>query len=361
MAERMGILHQTETESTPQADTNGELDPEASEGEKSQEQLRSKNNRQKYGVEGMSATSNSITMIHANQQPNLALLRYFNHDSNNPSPSHPLHTHLKTLTWLQLLEPESDSTYPEPAAASPEELATWKSSRRSNYFRKRRRWQRMKAVIDETRAGNFDGLIIASYTSAISILRHLVPLLRGGAQVVVYSPHIESLVGLSDLYATARRTAFLNTPEEERVVPSEDFPLDPTLLLAPMVQTARVRKWQCLPGRTHPLMMGKGGAEGYLFSATRVLPAQGTITARGHPPRRGKKADTKSEGSGVIEVDSDIEMEEPVEASAKRERGEEAEATDVDGQASKRLNFEADDLFDDASTAAVLHSGMAGS
>ena len=361
MAERLGILHQTDIEFSTQAETNGELDHQLNDEEEVQEQGRLKKNRQRYGVEGMSATSNTITMIHANQQPNLALLRYFNYDSNNPSPSHPLFAHLKTLTWLQLLEPESDPTYQEPPSATAEELATWKSSRRSNYYRKRRRWQRTKAVIDETQAGNFDGLIITSYTSPVSILRHLLPLLRGGAQVVVYSPHVEPLIELSDLYSTARRTAFLNTLEEARVVPSDNFPLDPTLLLATMVQTARVRKWQCLPGRTHPLMMGKGGAEGYLFSATRVLPAQGLITARGHPPRRGKKTDAKSEGSGVIDVESDVEIEDSESAAVKRDRDDEGEDADVFGPAHKKLNVEDEDLFDEASEATALDSGMAGS
>lgn len=233
------------------------------------------------------ATTNTITLLHANAQPNLSLLKYFHFDAfNNPSPTHPLTDHLKTLSWLQLLDPENDAGYTEPPTPSPEEFQTWKSGKRSNYYRKRRRWTRIKYIVDETRAGGFDGLIVASVMNPIGILRHCVPLLRGAAQIVVYSPTIERLVELADVYSSARRTAFVTNPPDPATMPNEDFPVDPTLLLAPAIQTARCRSWQVLPGRTHPLMTGRGGAEGYIFTATRVLPAEGRVEARGIFKRR---------------------------------------------------------------------------
>ncbi len=231
-------------------------------------------------------TTNTITLIHANAQPNLSLLKYFHFDAFNPSTSHPLESHLKTISWLQLLSPEDDMGYAEPEIASEETIQSWKSGKRSNYFRKRRRWERIKFVVDETRAGDFDGLIVASVMNPISILRHTVPLLRGAAQVVVYSPTIEPLVELSDYYSTGRRTAFVTNPPDSDLISTEDFPLNPTLLLAPTIQTARSRSWQVLPGRTHPLMTGRGGSQGYVFTATRVLPAEGKIEARGKFKRR---------------------------------------------------------------------------
>lgn len=238
--------------------------------------------RKTYGP----STTNTITVIHANAQPNLSLLKYFHFDAFNPSTSHPLESHLKTLSWLQLLSPEDDMGYAEPEIASEETIQSWKSGKRSNYFRKRRRWERIKSIVDETRAGDFDGLVVASVMDPVSILGRTVPLLRGAAQVVVYSPTIESLVGLSDYYSTSRRTAFVTNPPDSNSMPTEDFPLNPTLLLAPTIQTARSRSWQVLPGRTHPLMTGRGGSEGYVFTATRVLPAEGKIEARGKFKRR---------------------------------------------------------------------------
>jgi len=338
MAERMGILHQTLLEKTSQEPTEDDQDDEAEENETSQPH---KPKKQHIELTAMSAESNSITLVHANQQPNLSLLRYFNYDSNSPTPSHPLYTNLRTLSWLQLVDPESDQTYQEPESMSPEELATAKPNRRSTYYRKRRRWDRTKKVVDETRAGGFNGLVVATFTDPVSILSRLVPLLAGGSQIVVYSPHVESVAELADYYSTARRTAFLNTPKEDRAVPSKDFPLDPTLVLPPLVQTTRVRKWQVLPGRTHPMMSGRGGAEGYVFVATRVLPADGNVQARGRPPRAKKiklqdthtpqaESDTSSvskkprlEGH-VDQLDDDTSMAESSEAPEDKDTKTEA-------------------------------------
>lgn len=296
LAERTGVLHPPEGIASSAQDEAPPLGHEASINTTSDEHKPRRPHREELA---MSATSNTITLIHANSQPNLSLLRYFGFDANTPSPTHPLYIHLKTLSWLQLLDPASDPVYTEPEIFPPEVLSSWKSSKRSSYYRKRRRWERTKSVIDSTRAGGFNGLIIASFTSPASILHHAVPLLAGAAQVVVYSPHIEPLVELADCYSTARRTAFINTPVESRNVPSKDFPVDPTLLLSPMLQTARVRRWQVLPGRTHPLMMGRGGAEGYIFVGTRVLPAEGKVEARGKIGKK-RKIEVDKEGGGVI-------------------------------------------------------------
>ncbi|OAX81361.1 hypothetical protein ACJ72_04301 [Emergomyces africanus] len=283
-------------------------------------------------VPEMSSNNTTLTVIHPNAQPNLSLLKYFSYDANDPSPSHPLHTNLKTLSWLQLLDPSSDPVYTnEPPVASDATLANWKPNKRGMYYRKRRRWARVRGVVNETLAGGFDGLIVASLMDVTSILKHTVPLLSGAAPVVVYAPHIEPLVRLADLYSTIRRTAYINlmrvavprkqTPPSGRLtngvsdspefqsrqeqdeggvetssagINKCDFPVDPTLLLTPTIQTSRVRPWQVLSGRTHPLMTGRGGAEGYVFHALRALPAFGKVEARGHQPRKKRKTDTQN-------------------------------------------------------------------
>lgn len=311
MAERMGTLYPEEEEDDDEEEevqeeaeqANPDIKPD-NEALKIEEQpteqppqatteAKPRQHRNRKPI-AMSANSNTLTVIHPQSQPNLSLLKYFSYDATDSDHTHPLHTHLKTLTWLQLLDPNSDSTYTEPEVLPDSILATSKPSKRSNYFRKRRRWERVKSVVDEVRGGGYDGLIVASPMNAVSILRHTVPLLSGGAQVVVYSPGIEPITELADAYSTARRAAYLNlTPAEIESVSAawsspasstehQDFPLDPTLLLAPMVQTARARQSQVLPGRTHPMMTGRGGAEGYLFHATRVLPVMGErVSARG--------------------------------------------------------------------------------
>lgn len=268
----------------------------------------------RHHIAQSSATTNTLTVLHPNNQPNLSHLKYFGFDSGDPKPGHPLYTHLKSVSWLQLMQPTADPTYIEPEVLTPEALEAMKSSKRGNYYRKRRRWERTKRVVDETRAGGFDGLVVASTMEPVSILKACVPLVRGGGQVVVYSHNAEPLVQLCDFYSKERRTAYIaqqfgalqngkrkvgSSDEDEGegdADEEEDFPVNPTLLLAPSLQTARAREWQVLPQRTHPLMTSKGGAEGYLFTATRVLPVEGKVEARGL--RGGKKRKT-GDGSAV--------------------------------------------------------------
>jgi tRNA (adenine-N(1)-)-methyltransferase non-catalytic subunit len=234
------------------------------------------------------SSTNTITVLHANAQPNVSLLKYFSYDTNNPTPTHPLHNNLKTLSWLQLMDPTADPTYHEPESLPPAELEALKSGKRGAYFRKRRRWARCKAIVDETRAGGFDGLIIASHMCPSTILASCVPLLRGSAHIAIYSPTPEPLTEIMDLYSKDRKAAFLDHIAAETIPDPADFPLDPRMVLAPTLQTTRIRPWQVLPGRTHPLMMWRGGAEGYLFTARRVVPVEGKVEARGKYNKKRK-------------------------------------------------------------------------
>jgi len=290
MAEQMGILHATDADSQnlEQEIRNGTAGThEPFQDNLSKKDLPEPIQRPKpiHRVPKL-ADTNTITLIHANSQPNLSLLKYCGFEAGNPSPYHPLYNHLRTLSWLQLVAPQEDIGYMEPETFPDEVVQTFKSSRKANYYRKQRRWERIKKIVDETRQGSFDGLVIATVMDYTTILRHTVPLLRGAAQVVIYSPTIEPLTELADLYSSGRRSAFVTDPPDPTSMPTEDFPLDPTLLLSTTIQTIRAKAWQVLPGRTHPLMTGRGGSEGYIFSATRVLPASGKVKARGKYKRR---------------------------------------------------------------------------
>ncbi len=242
--------------------------------------------------------TNTITVIHGASQPNLAFLGYWDFDAVAPAhPPHPLLNHLLTLTWLQLLKPELDTSYSTPPlTATAEQLAAWKPSRRGNFHRKRRRYARTRYVVDTTRAGGFSGLVCASTMDPTSILRYTLPLLEGGAPVALYSPTIEPLTALADCFSVSRRTAWTSgsvpetigkTAEELEHWPgSEHFPLNPTLLLGTSIQTSRARRWQVLPGRTHPLMTERFGTDGYIFTAWKAKPAEGKIEAKGKFKRR---------------------------------------------------------------------------
>lgn len=264
----------------------------------------------------MSARTNTLTVLHPNNQPNLSYLKYFGYDYGAPAPSHPLYKHLKSVSWLSLLHPEDDPQYDEPETISDEVLATMKSSKRGTYYRKRRRWERVKNVVNEARAGGYDGLVVATAMDAKTVLKELVPLVRGGGKIVVYNQNVEPLVELCDYYSKERRAAFIarefGPPANSKQTngkkhkmeddmesttdggnEEDDFPLNPTLLLAPSLQTARARQWQVLPQRTHPMMTSRGGAEGYIFTATRVLPIEGRVEARGHHGKKKRKVEAE--------------------------------------------------------------------
>ena len=302
VSERLGILDPVKARK-PETETDS--DPNAQENPTTQYPSA-------HQASTTLADSNTVTLIHANAQPNLSLLRYFGFEAANPTLSHPLQRHLKTISWLQLLAPTEDGAYMEPELVSDEVLRSWKSGKRGNYYRKRRRWERTKSIVDETRAGGFDGLIVASVMNLAGILNHTIPLLRGAAQVVIYSPNIEPLAELTDYYSTPRRTAFMRQSPDPDTLPTEDFPVDPTLLLTPTIQTARCRPWQVLPGRTHPLMTGRGGAEGYIFTATRVLPAEGKVEARGKHKRR-KLGSESTRASSQQQTCAETETNTPAE------------------------------------------------
>ncbi|TQV91622.1 tRNA (adenine-n -)-methyltransferase non-catalytic subunit [Cordyceps javanica] len=309
MAERMGILYRDDdaeaAAAREDAKGNQEEDPEAGGAaedangtEDTTTTTTTRSSRKRLHKDDLAphyAPTNTITLIHANSQPNLSLLRYFDFDASDPNPQapyHPLSTNLLPVSWLQVLSPEEDPTYAErPAEVPLAELLSWKTNRRGNYHRKRRRWARARQVVDGTRAGGFAGLAVASTMEPVSVLRGALPLLAGGSPVAVYSPTVEALTRLADCFSIGRRAAWVASPpaEAEGRSPADleawqgsaEFPINPTLLVGVSVQTSRAKRWQVLPGRTHPLMMAKGGAEGYLLTGWRAIPAEGRISARG--------------------------------------------------------------------------------
>ncbi|KAF2404170.1 Gcd10p-domain-containing protein [Trichodelitschia bisporula] len=314
LAERMGILYPTDT--SDDEPTTSDPTTTANSPEPAPRIVHPRT---------QSATNNTLTLLHSNAQPNISLLKHFGYVFEDPSPTHPLHTHLKTLTWLQLLDPTADQLYREPPTIPDETLATLKSGKRGAYHRKRRRWERVKRVADETAAGDFDGLVMASHMQPAGVLAKLLPLLRRGAPIVVFSPTVEPLTELMDLFSRERKAAFVRgvqgREQGDGAPPFDeaDFPVNPTLVLNPMLQTARAREWQVLPHRTHPMMTSKGGAEGFLFTGTRVEPAEGRVEARGKFQKRRKVAAgdvsgaVKEANSALKEADEAIKVSEMVD------------------------------------------------
>ncbi|KAM3417859.1 hypothetical protein BST61_g6079 [Cercospora zeina] len=319
LAERMGILHPSQTRESS-GSIGGQTQPTNGIAEKSSDTTVPTKSQTVHRDYPTPASSNSITLVHPAVQPNVSILKYFGYDTSNPTGSpdqveHPLHTHFKSLSWLQLLQPEEDPLYTEPERQSEEVLASWKSGKRGTYFKKRRRWDRCKSIVDETRQGEFDGLVIASPMDPVSILAHTVPLIRGGGHLVMYSPTIEPLVQVIDLYSKERRAAYIAHLAKDELPDAEGFPVDPRLLLAPSIQTSRVRDWQVLPGRTHPLMTSRGGAEGYVLTARRVIPIAGGVDARGNFYAKKRKTNA-TPSAGPAQEASPTPVDALIEATA---------------------------------------------
>lgn len=270
---------------------------------------------------------NTITLIHANEQPNLSFLTHFGYDPNNPPHSHPLASHLKTISWLQLLSPDEDTTLLPPAAV---DLSTLKPGKRASYHRKVRRWERLISTVNEARAGGFDAVLIAAHMAAPGILKALVPLVAGSGQVVVYTPSLQQITEVADLYSSSRRAQWMirraeedeGTADPNNTLPAQDDyqdeTPDPTLVIAPTVHRMNVRKYQVLPGRTHPVMTSRGGGEGHILHATRVLPVTGRIDARGAYAGRAATAKKRKtvDGSEDAEVEKKLRVDEDVKVEA---------------------------------------------
>ncbi|KAL7267639.1 tRNA (adenine(58)-N(1))-methyltransferase non-catalytic subunit trm6 [Rhizina undulata] len=308
VAERLGLLDYVPEDSKVAEDAEEE-EIVAAEGTDEKKKLK----RRRY-PDRPQPNSNTITLIHPNEQPNLSLLKYFNYDYNTPDPEHPIHTHLRTINWLQIVAPELDPSLEKPEELPQEQLQAMKSGKRTAYWRKMRRWEKAVATVEDTHKGEFDCVIVAAFMDVESIMKWAVPLVRGSGQVVAYAPSQEPLVELADKYSSANKAKWImkrnkNSEEEEKEEEEkeeedeeDEDKLDPTFLLAPTVHVTRERKYQVLPGRTHPVMTSRGGGEGFVFQATRVIPVEGRIEARGRFRGQKKKKDVDSEEKQLDEA-----------------------------------------------------------
>ncbi|KAH7910456.1 Gcd10p-domain-containing protein [Hygrophoropsis aurantiaca] len=98
---------------------------------------------------------------------------------------------------------------------------------------------------EELFAGEFDGLIIASIYDPFPVVEMLSPYLGGSASIVVQSPYAQPL---TDLQAKMRTSPHF---------------------LGPSITESWLRRYQVLPGRTHPTM-NTTGSGGFLLHAIKV-------------------------------------------------------------------------------------------
>ncbi|KAI9445069.1 Gcd10p-domain-containing protein [Lactarius indigo] len=148
---------------------------------------------------------------------------------------------LSSLNWAT-----ADEAYtPIVLSAEPAQGSYGSEKHKTRLSKRKTASDTLFSLREELFSGEFDGLFLASAYDPLSILQKLFPYLGGSASVVVYNPHLQVV---SDLQTTLR--------------------LDPQYL-APSISESWLRRYQVLPGRTHPVMSTSGGG-GYLLHAIKI-------------------------------------------------------------------------------------------
>jgi len=145
---------------------------------------------------------------------------------------------------------------------------------------------------EELFSGDFDSLVICSEYDPYSIIEKLSPYLGGSASIVVHSPHSQIIV---DLQAKMR-----SQPQ----------------YLAPSVTEAWTRRYQVLPGRTHP-MMSMSGSGGFILHAIKIYddPTAEAALLQRRPKHKKPKADGGESGGASTLVTREQSTQVDVEMS----------------------------------------------
>ncbi|VVT54367.1 uncharacterized protein SAPINGB_P004040 [Magnusiomyces paraingens] len=247
-----------------------------------------------YAMLERMAGQGTIVLAHANEHTSLDALKYIKASEAW------IESRVRTINWLDFLHPEEhdlcimeealgNGEITEPVQISQpvqsadgvptenypyrfvertaEELAAMKPHQRAQYFRRAKRhadFATARTLIDE--APGLDAVLVTTDLDLPELMPQLVDRLRGAAPLVAYSPFKETLVPTAHILQKDLR------------------------VLAPTIIETRVRRYQTLPGRMHPLMTSRGGG-GYLLCGTRVFPTD--VDAAGGA--RGRKRKTKEE------------------------------------------------------------------
>ncbi|WVW80830.1 hypothetical protein I302_102819 [Kwoniella bestiolae CBS 10118] len=201
---------------------------------------------------------------------------------------------LKEVKWLNWMEAQEDYERPPP----PQEDDNAKPAKVAQRLRKHNaQVAELNATRDELHMGGWDGLILATSLSPISILSFLTQYLIGSAPIVVYSPHLQVL---AELLAWSKK--------------------DPHYLHDTLSESWE-RTYQVLPGRTHP-MMNTSATGGWLWSAIRVHPSKYQPESHSRFKRRktGKQSGKETpSGENDRTDEAEIEGETGVEAGSMEE------------------------------------------
>ncbi|EGW34254.1 uncharacterized protein SPAPADRAFT_59679 [Spathaspora passalidarum NRRL Y-27907] len=199
-----------------------------------------------------------VVLVHENEHVNIIALRHAGYSEEY------INRMVKTIDYLQFLEPENEKINWEDK--SEEELAEMKSSKREQYEKRRERATAINSVIETVQNGNFDALISVSTLHQPTLLPRILDTVGGSRPIVIYNQYKELLLETQHVLTKDKR------------------------VLAPSIFETRVRPYQTIPGRMHPLMTMRGGG-GYILWGTKVIPQEG-ITAVGRGISKRKREES---------------------------------------------------------------------
>ncbi|VEU20065.1 DEKNAAC100185 [Brettanomyces naardenensis] len=220
----------------------------------------------------------SITLLHENDQPKLALFRHTNYTEEELSEM------VKPISLLEFIDPKGSRSSFVPL---PEEVVDGMSEmRKTRYLRRVKRVRQVNATLDMVEGNSFDGLVYVSTINPVTFVPDIIDRLKGSRSFSIYSQYKEVLLGLNHILLRDKR------------------------VLLPNIYESRVRKFQTIPGKVHPLMTSIGGG-GYVMSGIKVFPKEGAVASG----RRSKKRRAE-EAEAAVKLQK-VEGEEDGDENAK--------------------------------------------
>ncbi|EGV60631.1 tRNA (adenine(58)-N(1))-methyltransferase non-catalytic subunit trm6 [Yamadazyma tenuis] len=204
----------------------------------------------------------TVVLIHENEHANYSALKHSNLSDDL------IRSKVKMINWLQILEPENEKI--DFQSFSEAELNEMKAPKRSQYYRRQKRANDINEVIEMVQQGNFDAFISITTLDPTTYLPFVIPKVGGSRPITVYSQFKETLLQTQHFLSSDKR------------------------ILAPSIFETRVRPYQTIPGRIHPLMTMRGYG-GYIMVGTRVFPKESVqAVGRGMGRRKTPKKDESS-------------------------------------------------------------------
>ncbi|KAJ7878596.1 Gcd10p-domain-containing protein, partial [Mycena leptocephala] len=223
-------------------------------------------------VDDASGMGRLITICNTDSPPAYPVMVNMNFTTETVAPI------LSSLNWATA---DQDHTPLVPPVDVPSDQI--KSDRQKSRLNKRKAaTDLLNSTREELFAGEYEALIVASDYEPFSILEKLVPYLAGSASIVVQSPHVQIL---SDLHTKLR------------ALPG---------YLCPSVNEVWLRRYQVLPGRTHPTM-NTSGTGGFILHAIKVYNDENANAITSH--RRPKPSANSSNSSKITIAAEDAKME----------------------------------------------------